>query len=375
MPLPLPIRLLALVYALDVLKVIRGKTLKLDVKYKLVKGRGFGLFHTLVDEKGQKLDVFVDTGSGAFFLIWKDWFERATGHRCSACPMGCYKCSKRCSVGSVTTTINFAGGYTVSVFPHEAKLTVGQVSQTLTLGLIFNQTPAVTEVTPLNLMGIGYDRGLANFPSLMTQLRSSHTITTDIIALYLYPSADPKKATADGGLLLGGGDSELYEGALKYVEFSRDKGYIVNINKLQVGDGHIFPGINVDAILDTGTNLMYAPGLYYDRLIENIKAQTNEAAGTQVDFKYDRETWVFPCQYMTKLPLLQFGLGPQGMTPFSMTYMHYARRFPPTVCRLVIMKGRWSEWIFPDRMLINNYFQFDPTSKRVGIGKLRPRFP
>ncbi|EER00846.1 Candidapepsin-5 precursor, putative [Perkinsus marinus ATCC 50983] len=370
----MPVRLLALVYVFDVLKFSRGETLKLDVKYGDIPKENFGLYHTLVGENGQELHALVDTGSGSFFFIWKDWYEKASGDSCSTCSMGCYDCSEPCSVGKVTRTVTFEDKYTVNIFQHKSKLAMGQVSQILTFGLIFDQKPPISEVPPTNSMGLGYDPGDVNFPSLMTQLRSSKTITTGIIALYLYPPADPKEASADGGLLLGGGDPALYEGALKYVGFSTDEEYTVRIDKLQVGDGHITLGINMNLELDTGANYLYVPTLYYDSLIKEIGAQTDKAAGTHVDFKFDsiEKIWYFPCQYMGELPLLKFGLGPKGITPFTMTYANYARN-QYGICILIIAKQEKNVWTFPDRMLIGNYFEFHPTLKRVGIGKLKPR--
>ncbi|EER08006.1 Renin precursor, putative [Perkinsus marinus ATCC 50983] len=365
----MPVRLLSLVYLFDVLEVSRGATLKLDVQYEDMPQYGPGLYHTLVGENGQKLHALVDTGSGFSFFIWKDWYEKASGHSCSIWPMGCYACSEPCSVGKVTGTATFVDKYMVKFFQRKSKLTMGQVSQILTFGLIFGQKPPVSAAPPTNLLGLGYDEGDVNFPSLMTQLRSSKTVTSGIIALYLYPAADPMEASADGGIILGGGDSALYEGALRYVDFSTDKGYTVNIDKLQVGDGHITSRINMNLDLDTGANNLYVPISHYDTLINGIKTQTDKAA-----FKFNpmTEQWYFPCQYMSKLPPLRFYLGPQGTTPFTMTYANYARK-RNGVCVLIIMRSSGIVWSFPDRMLIGNYFEFDPTLNRAGIGKLKPR--
>ncbi|EER13519.1 Renin precursor, putative [Perkinsus marinus ATCC 50983] len=373
---PMLVRLLALVCVFDVLKVSQGKTLKLDVNYKFMPAIGFGLFHTLVGENGQNVHVIVDTGSGYVFLTWKHWFENTTGKPCSVAPMGCYECSKPCSVSNVTRTVEFEDDYTVKIWQHKSKLTIGQVSKILTFGLIFDQKPPVTKAPPINLIGLSQDMGDANFPSLMTQLRSSKTITTDIIALYLYPPTDPTGASADGGLLLGGGDPALYEGALKYVDFSTGEGYTVNINKLRVGDGTVTSGINMNLDLDTGANYLYVPKLYYNQLIDDIKAQTDNAVGKHVVFKFDREDkkWSFPCQHMSQLPLLTFALGPQGATPFTMTFTNYAVN-DDGICLLLIMQSQEHDWSFHDRMLIDKYFEFDPTRKRVGFGKLRPRHP
>ncbi|EER02483.1 conserved hypothetical protein [Perkinsus marinus ATCC 50983] len=371
---PMPVRLLALVYVVDVLKVSRGATLKLDVKYEDIPQQGFGLYHTLVYEHGQKLHAHVDTGSGFTFFIWKDWYEKTTGHSCSTWPMGCYYCSEPCSVGKVTRTLTFEDKYMVNIFQHKSRLTMGQVSEILTFGLIFAQKPPASEVPPTNSMGLGYDKGDVNFPSLMTQLQASKAITTGIIALYLYPPADPKEASADGGLLLGGGDAALYEGELRYVDFSTDKSYTVNIGKVQVGDGQITSGINMNLDLDTGADYLYVPTSYYDNLIKDIKDQTDKAAGTHVDFKFypEKKLWYFPCQYMSRLPFLRFGLGPKGTFPFSMAYVNYARNQYGT-CILIIAENERNDWSLPDRMLISNYLEFDPIHKRVGIAKLKPR--
>ncbi|EER13562.1 Cathepsin D precursor, putative [Perkinsus marinus ATCC 50983] len=371
---PMLLRLLALVCVFDVLKVSRGETLKLDVHYRYVVKHGFGLFHTLVDENGQDVDVLVDTRSGLFFFAEKKWFEKATGLFCLAAPLGCYECSKPCSVGKVSARASFDSDYSVSIFPHKSKLTIGKVSESFTFGLIFDQKPPVTEVPPINVMGLGFDNGDEDFPSVMTQLRSSKAITTDIIALYLYPPTDPTGESIDGGLLLGGSDPALYEGALKYVDLSTDEGYMVNIDKLQVGDGTIISGINTNVDLDSGANYLCVPKLYYNRLIKDIGAQTDKVAGKHVVFKFDQEikTWTFPCQYMSKLPPLTFALGPQGSTSFTMTSTNYAVSLEGT-CYLLIMENQRDDWSFHDRMLIDRYFEFDPTRKRVGLGKLKPR--
>ncbi|EER11882.1 hypothetical protein Pmar_PMAR015590 [Perkinsus marinus ATCC 50983] len=149
---------------------------------------------------------------------------------------------------------------------------------------------------------------------------------SDIIALYLYPPTDPTGASTDGGPLLGGSDPALYEGALKYVDSSMGKGYRMNIAKLRVGDVIMTCGINMNLDLDTGANYLYVPDSYYDRLIKVIGSQTNKAADKHIDFKFDSkdETWSLPCQYMSQLPLLMFALCPQGLTPFTMTFMNYA---------------------------------------------------
>ncbi|EER08013.1 Napsin-A precursor, putative [Perkinsus marinus ATCC 50983] len=369
---PMSVRLLSLINVFDVLNVSRGETLKLDVKYQDIPKGHFGLYHTLVDENGKELHALVDTGTSFSFFIWKDWYEWASGHPCSICPMGCYACSEPCLVGKVTRTLTFEDKYMVKIFQHKSKLTMGQVSEILTFGLIFDQKPPVSKAPPTNLMGLGYDGGDVNFPSLMTQLRSSKTVTSGIIALYLYPPADPNKASADGGLLLGGGDPALYEGALRYVDFSTDKHYMVNIDKLQVGDGHITLGINMNLDLDTGANFLYVPTLYFKSLIKEIGAQADNAAGKHVPFYPVNEHRYFPCQYMSKLPPLRFYLGPQGTTPFTMTYTNYALN-QHGICELLIFQNLKNDWSFPDRMLIGNYFEFDPTLKRVGIGKLKPR--
>ncbi|EER11643.1 Cathepsin D precursor, putative [Perkinsus marinus ATCC 50983] len=365
------IRLLALVYVFHVLEVSRGETLKLELNYGYMRDYGFGLF-TLVVADGKRLHTLVDTASDSFILIWKRWLEQASGLPCSAWLMGCYKCSKSCLKGKVTKVISFEDDYMVHIVEHKAKLTLGQVSPILTFGLIFGQKPSISEVAPSNSMGLGYDKGDVNFPSLMTQLLASKTVTTGTFALYLSPPADPSHNYADGGLLLGGGDPALYEGGLKYVDFTSDKHYMVNLDKLQVGDGHITPGINMELYLDTGSNNLYVPKLYYNGLIEEIKAQTDKAAGTHVDFTFhtEDEMWQFPCEHIRKLPRLRFGLGPNGVTPFTMTYMNYARNIS-NVCALLISEDEGDYWLFGDRMLIGNYFEFDPTSKRVGIGKLK----
>ncbi|EER00070.1 cathepsin D precursor, putative [Perkinsus marinus ATCC 50983] len=363
------IQLLTLINIFAKLEVVRGAVLKLDVRSTLMPPYGNGLFHILLAEGGQKIYALVDTGSDSFFLNWKDWFDRVSEVPCLNWPMGCYKCLEPCSPGAVTKTVIFEDDQMVKYFQHKATLTLGPVSQAFIFGLTFDQEPPVAEEAAISVMGFHKDKGDVNFPSLMKQLQSSQTINNNIFAIYLFPPADHEDPSTEGALLLGGGDPALYQHPLQYVKLTSESHYYVNAVDLQVGDASSTIEVNMDVRLDTGANYFSIPEAHYDRLMKEIKAHTSNAAGVDVHFEPDGDIWLMPCEYLAKLPPLRFGLGSKGApVHFTITYMNYAENYYGT-CYLVVERGNAENIItFPDRMLIGNYFQFEPD--RVGLSKL-----
>ncbi|KAF4690007.1 hypothetical protein FOZ60_000760 [Perkinsus olseni] len=336
-----------------ILLAANGQVMKLETTYEDSPPYGFGLFHTLTDGRGQPTTALVDTGSNYFFFVWKDWYEAATKRSCRT-----------------DENLEFLDGTRMKVFQRKEKLAVGHTDvNDLIFGLIFDQDPPPTEESPISILGLSSNEGDANFPSLMKQLRAKGFIGSSIFALYLFPSSLP---SIDGGLLLGGGDSSLHMNPMPFTELLTGDGlYKVKLRTLQVGDAHITIGINEDVLLDTGTNFLLVSQIYYDKLIKDIKVQANKAAGMTVPITFDsgRDVWTFPCQYLTIMPPLTFGLSAKGTVPLTMDYMNYARD-DEGYCHFIIREEDDDSWTFPDRMLIGNYFEFQPDQRRVGIARL-----
>ncbi|KAF4690003.1 hypothetical protein FOZ60_000756 [Perkinsus olseni] len=292
-----------------ILLAANGQVMRLETHYEDSPLYGFGLFHTLTDGRGQPTSVLVDTGSNYFSFVWKDWYEAATKRSCSTMAAGCFECEGPCAPKEPTKNLEFLDGTRMKVFQRKEKLAVGHTDvNDLIFGLIFDQDPPPTEESPISILGLSSNEGDANFPSLMKQLRAKGFIGSSIFALYLFPSSLP---FIDGGLLLGGGDSSLHIKPMPFTELLTGDGlYKVKLHTLQVGDGHMTIGINEDVLLDTGTNFLLVSQIYYDKLIKDIKAQANKAAGMTVPITFDsgRDVWTFPCQYLTIMPPLTFGL-------------------------------------------------------------------
>ncbi|KAF4658641.1 hypothetical protein FOZ61_005480 [Perkinsus olseni] len=353
-----------------ILLAANGQIMRLLTHYADSPPYGFGLFHTLANGRGQRTTALVDTGSDFFFFVWKDWYEAATKRSCSTIAAGCFKCEGPCAPKQPIKQGEYEDGVKIKVFQHKEKIKVGQTYvNDLVFGLIFDQAPPPTQESPISILGLAPDEGDPNFPSLMKQLRAKGFIGSSIFALYLFPSSLP---LLDGGLLLGGGDPSLHMNPMHFTELRTGDGYyMVKLGTLQVGDAHKTIGINEDVTLDTGTNFLYVSKLYYDTVIKDIKAQANKAARKTVPITFDsgRDVWTFPCQYLTVMPPLAFGLSAKGTVPLTMTYMNYARN-DEGYCHFIIKKEDDNSWTFPDRMLIGNYFEFQPDQRRVGIARL-----
>ncbi|KAF4650777.1 hypothetical protein FOZ61_011047 [Perkinsus olseni] len=350
------------------LQAAKGQVIRLDIGYIHLPPYGCGLFYPMKAEQHQVMDILIDTGSESdyFFFAWKQWYEKSTGESCDHMPGGCYACDHPCTPREPMKNIEYEDGVAASIFQHKGKISVGTNPPIdLTFGLLYDQDPPPTLQAPVNTLGLGPYKGDPNFPSLMKQLQTAGKVKNGTFALCLFPSP------LMGVLMLGGGYPSLYKHPLQYVELGMASGYTVKLDTFQVGSAFKTIGIKEDVYLDTGRHFLYVSQPYYDKLIKDIKAEANKAAHMTVPITFDpgRDVWTFPCQNMTIMPPLTFGLGPSGTVPLTMSYMNYAMN-DKGHCYFIIKKGDDTSWAFPDRMLIGNYLEFQPEQGRVGIAPL-----
>ncbi|EER15935.1 Cathepsin D precursor, putative [Perkinsus marinus ATCC 50983] len=215
----------------------------------------------------------------------------------------------------------------------------------------------------------GYGPTLLGYQSLMSQLRSR--VQSETFALYL--RRNPRTGQTVGELLLGGGDPSLYVGPLRYAQLRDPQEFAVTLDTLQVGSGIMTIGINGAASVDTGSQALFVPPLYMDGLKKEILAQASAAARTSIRCRDipGRDACLFDCAYRRLFPVLTLGLNRNGDIPLLINNMLYTHEIAG-VCSLMVAPTPGDTWLLPDFVVVDNYFEFQPSQGRIGIAKIRP---
>ncbi|KAF4710028.1 hypothetical protein FOZ62_022126 [Perkinsus olseni] len=327
----------------------------------------------LVD--GQRMHALIDTGSSALYFTWRDWYERFTFKgACDWLETGCYVCSTPCGSDPVTR-ISHADQTAVSISPRGGKLRLGSTDvDSIAFGLVVAQDPLPDLIPPVNSIGLGIIP-TSNYQSLMDQLRGRLGSTTFAIYLKSNPSGRPL-----GEVILGGGDPGKYVPPLRYVQLRSQQEYLVTIGTYQVGSGRKTIGINQDALIDTGTQGLIVPQFYVRGLLKDITGQASDAVGggrrvecTEIP---GLSLCVFPCQHRSYFPPIEIGLSPYGDVPITISSSYYTRNLGG-ICSLAITAAPPTldrpRWTLPDFLLVDKYFEFQPSQGRIGIANLRSR--
>ncbi|EER07789.1 Gastricsin precursor, putative, partial [Perkinsus marinus ATCC 50983] len=189
--------------------------------------------------------------------------------------------------------------------------------------------------------------------------------------LYLYPDRSGTSGF-DGSLLLGGGSPRVYKGPLRFVPIVSSDSWAVMLSSVQVGSGHTTIGIKQHLLLDTGSNNMYVPKLYFSSLLRDISQQASQAAKTEVRIIYQPRhgVWAINCAYRKFMPSITFGLqAPDEDVLITIDGWSYVP-MRSGICYLQVRSTADDIWILPDYTLVGNYLEFQAAQNRIGIAKL-----
>ncbi|KAJ1919889.1 hypothetical protein H4219_001669 [Mycoemilia scoparia] len=233
-----------------------------------------------------------------------------------------------------------------------------------------NQAMGVVAYGPLDLLCLSdYDglMGLA-FPAIknanglmpITYLQENGLIGENKFVFTLSP---PK-----GNLTIGSTPPEIDTTDISWIPVSKATHWILEFSSLSI-KGNITLDFNADAILDTGTSLIYGP--------EKAIAQVNEILGF--------EHILVPCSRLDSLPTLTFNFGNAEVHLTPNKYLipwissssdsgsSNSKSYPqnnPTLCISAFQPIKYkSLWLLGLPMLTNRSSIFDIDGQRVGFTK------
>ncbi|KAF4649221.1 hypothetical protein FOL47_002310, partial [Perkinsus chesapeaki] len=297
-----------------ILPVGGGQVIELDAFLGSLPGYE-SYFNPYCHLKDMGLWLTVDTGARAFHLIQSEWYDSVMGpYSCANLYAGCYVCKTECDHRHAATRVEtFLDGRHVEIFEHKDDFKIGSVDVgEIKFELVFGQDPPPYVFPVFNILGLGRQHE-GGFPPLLYQLidKNPKMVNSRTFAIYFNVKA-PNRDIYFGKVLLGGGDPNLYKPPLLYLQFTDATEYMVPLRSMQVGDIRI--DIDQNILLDSGTNMMVVPPLYYGAIMGGISKAVSQPLVWEPAIKL----WSISCSNYSSMPKLTLNLGPGGEVRITM---------------------------------------------------------
>ncbi|KAF7373032.1 Acid protease [Mycena sanguinolenta] len=187
--------------------------------------------------------------------------------------------------------------------------------------------------------------GLTTVPTVMDNLLSQGTISTEVLGVSFAPENGGDTNDANGELTLGGTDPTKYSGTITYVSKTTaspyNKYWGIAVSNITYNGTSISTSAN--AVVDTGTTLIYLPTAAYNSFLT--------ASGGTTDSTTGLSSW-------TTLPTADLALSIGGVS-FSLTPSQFT--VPAAHSSTAV------DFIIGQKFLENYYSVFDTTNSRVGF--------
>ncbi|CAG9840529.1 unnamed protein product [Diabrotica balteata] len=197
-----------------------------------------------------------------------------------------------------------------------------------------------------------------NIPTVFENMIKQGLLDKPVFSFYLSQAANGDK----GELLLGGSDPKYYKGKFAYVPVSSKRDWQVTTDGISVGD-HELCQDGCEAIIDTGTSLIYGPA----EDIENI----NKGIGAKLYTSGVEESYYIECNTNFKdLPNVVFSFGGQQFAIPSKMYIVRDDDKCLTSFRTRSALNLGNRLLVGDTFLRTVYTEFDFGKGRIGFAKL-----
>jgi len=118
--------------------------------------------------------------------------------------------------------------------------------------------------------------GASTVPTFLDNLYKQGTISTEVIGVYFADESGSDTDDANGVLTLGGTDSSLYTGSITYTPVVGDY-WGIKVSEVAYGGTNL--GSISQAIVDTGTTLIYLPTSIYDKFLSDSGGKLDNDSG------------------------------------------------------------------------------------------------
>ncbi|KAJ2791001.1 aspartic proteinase precursor [Coemansia helicoidea] len=301
----------------------------------------------------QKFKVLFDTASSN---LWVPSVE------CSsiACFLHCkYDHSQSSSYAKNDTdvTLRFGSG-TFEAYVSEDTLTVGDITVESQQFAEATKEPGLSFTYDRfdGVFGLGYDtKSVAGVVPPFYNMVKRKLVKEPVFAFYLSDTANGD----DGELILGGYNSQHFEGDLKWADVLGSGYWEVKLEAAQLGDSEITIG-PTGATFDTGSPMLVMPVHVANMLNEKIGAKKDSAGRYAVD-----------CASVPSLPSLSLTFGGVKYTLDAKDYILEVDGLCVSGFMGMDLHGSDEVWTIGNTFLRKFYTVYDLGNNRIGFAKAR----
>ncbi|KAJ2798223.1 aspartic proteinase precursor [Coemansia helicoidea] len=299
----------------------------------------------------QKFKVLFDTRSSSLWVPSVD---------CTST-----ECSNHSKYNHTQSSSYKGDGADISLY-FGSDLLEGYLSQdTVTVGGVSLKGQPIAEVTKGfgpsfassrfdGVFGLGYDTdSVEGMAPPFFHMYSVGLVEEPVFSLYLSDTANGN----DGEMVLGGYNSEHFEGDLKWAKVRRRGYWEVKLEAAQLGDVDIMVG-STEAALDTGSSMLAMPAGVARMLNNEINARRNSDGQYTVD-----------CATVPSLPSLSLTFGGVKYTLDAKDYVLNVEG--QCISGFVDTLNSDQKWLIGDTFLRKFYTVYDMGNDRIGFAKAR----
>lgn len=228
----------------------------------------------------------------------------------------------------------------------------------------FTGVDGIFGVGPVDLTE-GTASGLSTVPTFMDNLYKQGSISTEALGVYFKPESGSDTDDANGELTLGGVDTSKYTGTLTYFAKSATSpySYYWGIATAGLTYGSTSLETSANAIVDTGTTLIYIPTAAYNKFLTASGGKTDSSSGL---VRYSTKP---TSNFIIKIGSVSYTLTPAQYLVPTAQYSYYG--LSSSYSYSWINNGGSSaadvNFIIGQKFLENYYSVFDTTNSRIGF--------
>jgi len=207
--------------------------------------------------------------------------------------------------------------------------------------------------------------GQTTVPTVMDNLKSQGTITTEVLGVSFLPESGSDTDDTNGELTLGGTDSSKFSGSITFVSKTATSPYNefwgISVTSITFGSTTLSGAAN--AIVDTGTTLIFIPTAAYNAFLSASGGTTDATTGLASWTTEPTSNFAFNIGGVSRtLTPSQFLIPQAQFTDFGLT--------GPKSFGWIADGGSTAadiNFIIGQKFLENYYSVFDTTNNRVGF--------
>ncbi|XP_040472496.1 LOW QUALITY PROTEIN: gastricsin [Falco naumanni] len=266
-----------------------------------------------------------------------------------------------------STFVNNGQSFTLSYGSGSLSVVLGYDTVTVQSIVVTNQEFGLSESEPTQpfyyadfdgIMGMAYPSlAVGGTPTVLQGMLQQNQLTEPIFSFYF--SRQPTY-NYGGELVLGGVDTELFNGDIMWAPVTQELYWQVAIDEFAIGQSATgWCSEGCQAIVDTGTFLLTVPQNYMEIFVESLGAQQTS------------EGYAVDCNEVQNMPAITFVINGAQLPLYPSAYVMNNNGYCTLGIEVTYLPSQNGQplWILGDVFLKEYYTVFDMANNRIGFAQ------